>query len=667
MNEHVELMMKIGEPMAAGFLEYPDGPLPLTYCRAYRRYYEHCPLVYRAGSPLFPTGNNSSNCYPWLRDLEDTKDWETFPSVAPQYANQYAVWWAGLEKKSPRAAEIFREFTKKFYYTGEWNHSMLNYKRILSEGIDRYEARLLEKPESDFRTGLLDLIAGLRAYHARAVAALPAMGAPEALVDALRVVPFSPATNAYEAMVALNFVLSLDNWDNVGRIDSILAPYHKGEDLRPWLRVLMENIQDNDTWSITLGPDYNDVTRQALEASVGLARPLTQLRVSRDMPQDLWELAAKRILEGGGQPAFYNEEAIQKRLLGRIPNLTKEDAHEFAGGGCTETAFAGLSYSGATDDNINVLKLFEGYMHDHLRDFSDFDEFYEGFQRLLREKQNGQMAGINAYWNERAKTCFAPIRTLFIDDCIDNEKGWLQGGARYTYSVHSDSGIPNTVDSLLAIRHLVYEEKRYTADEFLSLLSKEDEAFFRELRACPAYGVGDERSDALVEDFTSRFYAHYLTGKLDLGIGFFPTAHQFRRHVGFGKCVGPTPDGRHAGEPEADSLAAVNGKATEGPTRMLASAARFVQKDVYGMAVTNLSLSRKHDPSVVRALVEGYFALGGTQLQITVADRETLLDAKVHPDAHRDLIVRVGGYSEYFCKLDPEIQNAVIARTLFEA
>ena len=320
-----------------------------------------------------------------------------------------------------------------------------------------------------------------------------------------------------------------------------------------------------------------------------------------------------------------------------------------------------------SDYHKAVDKLFEGYMHDHLRDFSDFDEFYEGFQRLLREKQNGQMAGINAYWNERAKTCFAPIRTLFIDDCIDNEKGWLQGGARYTYSVHSDSGIPNTVDSLLAIRHLVYEEKRYTADEFLSLLSKEDEAFFRELRACPAYGVGDERSDALVEDFTSRFYAHYLTGKLDLGIGFFPTAHQFRRHVGFGKCVGPTPDGRHAGEPEADSLAAVNGKATEGPTRMLASAARFVQKDVYGMAVTNLSLSRKHDPSVVRALVEGYFALGGTQLQITVADRETLLDAKVHPDAHRDLIVRVGGYSEYFCKLDPEIQNAVIARTLFEA
>ncbi|MBQ9785453.1 MAG: hypothetical protein IJW29_08120 [Clostridia bacterium] len=658
----VQLMMDIGEPMAAGFLEYPDGPLPRTYCRAYRRYYENCRLVYRAGAPLFPCGNTSVGAYPWLRTDDGTGE----PCVAPAYAHSYEVYWGGLEKKSPEAAEIFRKFTEKFHYSGDWNHSMLNYKRILSEGIDKYEARLLAKPASDFRDALLDLIAGLRAYHAHAVAALPDMGAPEALVDALRVVPFSPATSAYEAIVSLNFCLSLDGWDNVGRLDSILEPYHRGEDLRPWLRALMENIQENDSWSITLGPDYSDVTRQALEASVGLARPLTQLRVTKEMPDGLWALAAKRILEGGGQPAFYNEDAIQKRLLGRIPHLTEADAREFAGGGCTETAFAGMTYSGGTDTNINVLKIFEGYMHEKLPASPDFETFYEGFNTLLRREQDAQMRGINDYWNARAKTCFAPIRTLFIDDCIDNEKGWLQGGARYTFSVHSDSGIPNVIDSLLAIRHLVFEEKRYTPKEFLALLSAEDEAFFAELRTCPAYGVADARCDALVEDFTTRFYEHYLTGTLDLGIGFFPTAHQFRRHIGLGRCVGPTPDGRRAHTPEADSLAAVNGKATKGPTLMLASAARYVQKDIYGMAVTNLSVTRKYDPAVLRALVEGYFALGGTQLQVTATDKETLLDAKAHPDAHRDLIVRVGGYSEYFYKLDPAIQDAVIARTLFE-
>ena len=184
MKDIVQHMMEIGEPMAAGFLEYPDGPLPLTYCRAYRRYYENCPIVYRAGAPLFPCGNTSKEAYPWLYTDFDPQR----PCVAPQYAQQYAVHWENLEKKSPRAAENFRKFSKKFYYPGDWNHSMLNYKRILAEGIDAYEARLLKKPESDFRTALLDLIVGLRAYHARALQVLPQMGAPEELIQGRRLV-----------------------------------------------------------------------------------------------------------------------------------------------------------------------------------------------------------------------------------------------------------------------------------------------------------------------------------------------------------------------------------------------------------------------------------------------------------------------------------------------
>jgi formate C-acetyltransferase len=429
----------------------------------------------------------------------------------------------------------------------------------------------------------------------------------------------------------------------------------------------MESIQTNKNWSITLGPDYSEVTYQALEASVGLARPLIELRVSDDMPQELWELAARRVLEGGGQPAFYNEKAIMERLHNRIPHLTHEDALEFAGGGCTETSFAGLTYASGTDPNINVLAIFEKYMNEKLPSAESFDAFYEGFCTLLHREHDAQMSNINNNWNQCAIRCFAPIRTLFVDDCIDNETGWFQGGARYSFSVHPDSGMPNTIDSLLAIRHLIFEEKRYTPQEFLTLLTAEDDDFFAVLRTCPAYGVGDERADALVKDLTTRFYAHYRTGKLDLGLGFFPTAHQFNRHIQAGAVVGATPDGRRASQPEADSLAAVNGKAVKGPTVMLKSAASYEQKDIYGMAVTNLSITRKYRPEVLRALVEGYFKMGGTQLQITAIDRETLQKARRDPDNYRDLIVRVGGYSEYFYRLSDKLKDAVIARTLFDA
>ena len=658
MNPNAQYLLDIGEPFASGLLEFPEGPLPAVFCRAYRRYYETCPIVYKPGAPVFPAGLTTGT-------YTDTNTGKTV-SVTPNYASQYSVNWDELRKKGSRAAEIMVEFFKIYHYPGEWNHSMLNYKRILAEGINRYEERLLALEDSDFKTALLDLIIGIRAYHKRALEALPGLGAPSELIDALSQVPFSPAKTAYEAVVALNFCLSLDEWDNVGRLDSILEPYHKGEDLRPWLRCIMENMQINDRWSLTLGSDYSAVTYQALEASEGLARPLIELRITDNTPDDLWELACKRVLQGGGQPAFYNEKAIQQRLRRRIPHLTEKDALEFAGGGCTETSFAGCTYSGGTDENINVLKNLENFMYAELPSSNTFEEFYENFISFLKKKQDLQTEHINNYWNERAKTCFAPIRTLFIDDCIDNQKGWFQGGARYTFAIHSDTGIPNTLDSLLAIRHLVFEEKRYTPEQFLSLLASEDPEFFAVLLSCPCYGVGDEKSDALVRDFTTRFYEHYLTGKLDLGLGFFPTAHQFTRHIHTGWVVGPTPDGRKGGTPLADSLAAVNGKAVKGPTAMLSSAAYFEQKDIYGMAVTNLSISKNYSPSILRALVTGYFALGGTQLQCTVTSRETLLKAKEDPDSYRDLIVRVGGYSEYFRNLGEELKDAVIARTLFD-
>lgn len=666
MNEKAQHLLAVGEPFAAGLLELAESAsLPEIYCRAYRRYYETCPIYYRKGAPLFPVGF-TTGAYTYSAPLLGEGRTDT-TCVIPHYAHQYHADLKSLRQKSPQAAEIFEEFSSRYRFIGRWNHSMLNYKRILSEGIDEYERRLLSKKESPFRTALLDLITGLRTYHARVLAALPAMGAPEELLDALARVPFSPARTAYEAIVALNYCLALDGWDNVGRLDSIIAPYHRGEDLRPWLRCLMENMQTNVGWSVTLGPDYNAVTYQTLEASVGLVRPLIELRVNEDMPQDLWDLAAHCILEGSGHPAFYNEKAIMERLHHRIPHLTRQDALEFAGGGCTETSFAGLTYASGTDPDINVLSIFEKYMHENLSLAASFDDFYEGFCSTLQREQDAQMLKINECWNECAVCCFAPIRTLFIDDCIDNELGWYQGGARYTYSVHSDSGMPNTIDSLLAIRHLIFEEKRYTPQEFLALLTAEDDDFFAVLRACPAYGVGDERADALVKDLTTRFYSHYLTGQLDLGLGFFPTAHQFNRHIRAGAMVGATPDGRHTHQPVADSLAAVNGKAVKGPTVMLKSAACYEQKDIYGMAVTNLSITRKYRPEVLRALVEGYFKMGGTQLQITAIDRETLQKARKDPDNYRDLIVRVGGYSEYFYRLSDELKDAVIARTLFDA
>lgn len=650
MNADVKLMNDIGEPYAAGFLEFPDGPLPRTYCRAYRRYLETKPLVYKENAPLFPAG--------------DTRDKDR--AVKFCFAQQYEVNWDRLREKSPLAAEAFGEFNKKFRYVGGWIHGVLNFRRILSEGVNRYEERVKALEEGDFRSALLDALEGIRTYHSRALDHLLSVNAPKMLTDALKKVPFSPADTAYEAIVSINFMLSLDGWDNIGRIDALLAPYHKGEDLRPYLRRLMQNIQDNMLWSVTLGPDYNDITRQVIECSKGLARPLVQLRVTKDMPEDLWQLALSHALSGGGQPSFYNEEAIQRRLKARLPDAPKEDIYEFTGGGCTETCFAGLTYSGATDYNLSVLLIFEEYMWEALGKSKSFEEFYSGFCARLADRQDALMAEINDYYNERANICFAPVRTLFVDDCIENGKGYFQGGARYSYAINSDSGVPNTIDSLLAVKKLVFETKEYTPEAFLSALGSEDPELFAKLKKCPCHGVGDDEADSLTFDLTSRLYARYKTGKLDIGIGFLPTAHQFLRHIDEGQLVGATPDGRPAHTPLADSIGAVGSKAVKGPTALLKSASQYNQEDTYGIAVLNLTVTQKYPPEVMRALVEGYFSMDGTQIQITAVDRETLIKAKADPESHRELIVRVGGYSDHFYKLSDELKDAVISRNFFE-
>ena len=667
MNKAAQLFYDIGEPFAAGFFEEETDSIAIRFCRAYRRFFENCPIPeYRREDPLFPYANLFRGTY----------------AVTPQYCRQYAVDMQMLAEKSPEAADVFEEFNTKHgafttvegaeeaanyaAYFDAWNHAALNYKRIVADGLDRYEERIHAMQDTLLKEALLDVMAGIRCFHARAVAYLISVNAEERLITALQNVPFSPADTAYEALVSCNFVASFDEFDNFGFVDGWFPHYWKGEDLVREMHFLLRHLQDNVGWSIAIGPEYNELTKQWLKASNGLARPMVELRTVPDMPDDIWEQALENILSGSGQPAFYNENAIQSRLRERFPDAPQEDIYQFAGMGCTETNFSGLTYSGGIDVNLNTLKVFDETMREELASCGTFSEFYDAFIQRLHRAQDNLIRFVNNYYNKRAEISFAPIRTLFTDDCIDAEKGYFQGGARYTYAVPSDSGIPNTVDSLLAVRELVFVRKFYSPGGFIAALDGQDPRFLALLKSCPVYGVGNADADALIHDLTYRFYSHYRHAKLDIGSGFLPTSHQFVRHVGEGNTVGHTPDGRKGNTPVADSIAAVNGKAIKGPTLMLKSAASFDQSQIYSIPVLNLSITRKFDPVILRSLIEGYFDMDGTQVQITCVNRDILLKARENPDAYRDLIVRVGGYSEYFHLLSPELQDAVIARTMFE-
>ncbi len=649
MNATAKLFYDLGEPYAAGLFEEPDKGYFYRHALGYARYYE----------ALAPTPYDGESLYPC-----DRKFFENAPAMMPQYAHTYSVDWTRLENKSPEAARILKEFTDISHYPYGWNHAAPNYKRIIKEGLSSYRTRVLKRPEGEeFREGLLALLDGMESFVLRSADYLESVGAPAELVSAVRRVPFAPAATYYEGLVAWNLIFYFDGCDNLGYLDDGLAHLYAGEDLTEVIRQLFANIDANDYWSCTIGAQYNEITMQALRAIKGKRRPLLELRVTEDMPQAFWDIAAENLREGTTHPSFYNDKGIHDMLKSRWPHIPDEDLALFVGCGCTETNLQGLSRAGGTDDNIPLLLIFEEYLHAHLAEAAGFEEFFEGFCAETECRIDTQLDTITERYEYAAKYMPHPMRTLFTDDCITKGKDYNAGGARYTWTQSSDSGLINVADSLLAVRELVFEKKKYTPEEFLAKLSAEDPALYRDLRSCPCFGVDNEQADALAAAYAERVYMVYRNKKSNTFIdGYILTEHQFRRYEGEGLLVGPTPDGRKAGEPTCDSIAALRGKASAGPTAMLCSAARLPQHLADGISVLNLTVNKANLDKALKPLVEGYFAMGGIQVQVTVTSPEELQDALVNPDDHRDLIVRVGGYSDYFVNLSPALRKAVVER-----
>jgi len=368
---------------------------------------------------------------------------------------------------------------------------------------------------------------------------------------------------------------------------------------------------------------------------------------------------------GNGQPAFYNPKGMLGGLAQKVPELTEADLRKFCGSGCTESQIAGLSNVGTVDSGMNLLFILEKSIYRHLAGAASFEDFYGKFMADVRTDVDIVTAAISKAQLDRAKFCPLPMRTLLVDDCIDNQKEYYEGGARYAWSLISFAGMINVIDSLLVIRDFVFSDKKYTAEEFLSLLKNDDEVF---LTACRhhsvCYGQDNDSANAMANRVSADIYALLDDRKPVKGSAFLPCSIMFRSAAIKGKEVGATPDGRRKGAALADSLGAIMGKDTQGPTALLKSVTSLDLKRALGTPVLNFCIDPNIRDAHLKALILGYMQLGGLQMQITCTDTKTLLEAYENPDLHRNLVVRVGGYSDYFWKLSDELKRMVISRTI---
>lgn len=531
------------------------------------------------------------------------------------------------------------------------------------------------------------------------------------IAAALEKVPYSPAETFFEAVQAvwlIHLLLSacVGGRDFAfGRLDQILLPYYE-RDLREGRITeaqaldLLENLllhcnELGGTVPVQVSykerPDYKPVpcssTKQYLvlggldahgstvqnrlselflEAAlrVQLIEPVFVVRLcTKD--SEHWKHrihdAAQRLQ---GQITVFNDDIIVPRLeeLGLPP----ETADSYVMTGCNGVTFPGMQhteiYHNAPQWLTDVL-LAEHTDNDTHPNFSAFiAAFGQKIYHSMLDAQPAQRVTIT-----KRADCRFHLESLFFTQCRENALDIENGGQSNEATVHFIAGAATVVDSLCAIDTLVYREKSLTLEELREILRQDYHGHAELLRRIreeiPKFGNDDDIADRYAALFSG--LCHDTIESLNQGeenrlhsSGFYGLYWQYQ----YGAALPATPDGRLAGEPISENMSPSYGTDQNGVTAMLKSVSALgLRRSTTGGL--NIKFTKYMPLPVCTALFDTFFKMGGINYAVTLADRETLLEAKDHPEKHRNLCVRITGYSEYFTRLPEFVQDEIIERT----
>jgi len=305
------------------------------------------------------------------------------------------------------------------------------------------------------------------------------------------------------------------------------------------------------------------------------------------------------------------------------------------------------------------------------RRFGAYDELFQAFRAQLRHFVEIKIRGNNVIERLFARHMPAPFLSLLVDDCIAKGRDYHDGGPRYNSTYIMGVAPATCADSLAAIKRHVFDDKRLSMSELLDALGRNFEGCEKTRltlwNRSPKYGNDDDYADSVLRQVFDAYFDE-IDGRPNTRGGTYRVNYLSTTcHVYFGSVTGATADGRRAWEPHSDGISPAQGADRHGPTAVIKSAARMDHARTGGTL-----LNQKFTPRLLEGeeglenllhLVRAYFRLDGHHIQFNVVTAETLREAQAHPEKHRDLIVRVAGYSDYFCDLTTALQNEIIART----
>ncbi len=442
---------------------------------------------------------------------------------------------------------------------------------------------------------------------------------------------------------------------------------------------------------LTDGSDgSNEVTFILLEVieELHLLQPSSNLQLSRKTPDHVLKRTLRVLRNGYGFPSIFNADAVVQEQLRQ--GKTLEDARQGGCSGCVEVGAFGKEAFILTG-YFNMVKVLELVLHNGVdprtgrqlgvrtgdpETFKSFADIFAAWQRQMRHLVELKLRGNHLIERMYAAMMPATFLSVITDDCIQKGKDYNAGGARYNNSYIQFVGLGSLADCFAAVQQLCFANGNghLPLAELVRTLDMnfegQESLRLRLVNKSPKYGNDDARADdIMVQIFNTCF--EILDGRPNTKGGKYrvemlPTTC----HVYFGAVTGATPDGRRAGIPLSEGISPVQGADRNGPTCVIKSASKMDHLKAGGTL-----LNMKFTPSVVATddgldkwshLVRSYFRMDGHHVQFNVVRADTLRTAQHQPEQHRDLIVRVAGYSDYFCDLSTELQEEIIARTEHE-
>jgi formate C-acetyltransferase len=435
----------------------------------------------------------------------------------------------------------------------------------------------------------------------------------------------------------------------------------------------------------------NPVTYMALHspARLLLHDPPVSLRVSKQTPDDLFECAIAASSKAGGIPCFQNDDVIIPALYeGGYYSL--EDARNFCVVGCQEYGGNGNDYCASmniapmSDANLanalwptlnNGINPQNGQIaagqHGYLYDYKSFDELKAAFKEDFVFYVEWMCTMHNLYEYYQMQVLPQPALSAMLDGCVETGVDCSKGGARYNSYGMPLTGVANLIDSMIALKYFVFDEKIVSGKEFLDAILANWEGYddlHQQVKNMPhRYGNNDPYADEVAKwcmETISEIVTSQQQTRGPLRLGIFTAS----AHVEAGTHSWATPDGRVAGESLSDCASPMQGADKEGPTAVLCSATSYSHKPFTNGFALNLkfspsTLAGEDGVKKVKSLMSSYFERGGMEIQYNIVSSDTLRSAQTDPETYKNLVVRVAGFSAYFVELHPTLQDDIIART----